>query len=221
MSKERQKRFVLRRVVPHNWLQRMYDQNDDLFDPKTIGKAVEVAVGPDQESRLRKWVEDHGDDFDVVFRPDNRLGKEYKAVGIRVRPGEIKELRANDLHEELAAGIIDLQSARIDNGKLHLTGRVPRVLPDSGFLGRMGRYDISFVFEDAVDFVIQDPDHRRALPVTISHHDPKDRVLHLGMPGVGNFEANVGASTCVASMGAEPVQVRHWMRWSEPTKTSG
>lgn len=207
------KRFVLRRVHPRPWLERMYGQNSDLFDPATLGKLVEVEVSPQREEQLRNWVQNHGDDFEVVFRPDNRLGKEYRPVGIRVRPGETKELQAADLHEELSAGVIDLESASIRDGKLHLTGRVPRVLPDSGLLGKMGRYDIHFVFNDALDFKTQDPGHRRAIPVTISHHDPADKILHLGMPDVGYLEAGVGQSTCSATMSAQPAQIRRWMRW--------
>lgn len=184
-----------------------------LFESKNSGQALKVWLTENQERMIREWTSDHGDDFDAVFRSERKVKPRVDAIGVRLKPGQTFSIPAKEVPEELRGGVLDLASPRWDKSTMRLKGKVPRLVPNSGFFGRMGLYEVAIAVKSANHFEVKDPHKLRAIAVTVGHFDPSCSELHLGSPDAGSIEITTTSENYEVSIAPTPVQVRRWRKW--------
>ncbi len=163
---------------------------------------------------LTGWLKAHGDDDPVMVFG----AKRHQFVGpgkvISLQPGHSATRLIGELTPEITGMALDLASVRLENSDLHFSGTAQRLVPDSGWLGRMGLFRVDFTLANVESFVTQDLLTDQALAVEHVHFDPACRRFAIGSAIHGALVAITDQSTIEIAIALQPTEIRRWRRFS-------
>lgn len=216
--------FALRRRFPAPWLRELRTALDDIglryeadgLDAKPlVPAAVELTVWADEEQakELKQWCADHGDDILQVFGAKRHRFDQPKKRYL-LKAGEEKQMPLNELNNELTGGSVVMSTLVLVDDVLTFEVEEDRLVPDSGLMGKMGRFRATVTIEG----VTKIDDHDAAsgyFPATYSHYDPACRRFSIGSPPFGGFYIKTPNDTAVVQLSNRPTHVRRWRKWVE------
>ncbi len=209
--------YLSMRNQPPQWadeLQAILKELTGLTVATSSDKPVSIELTDEQRELVTAWTERHGDPFDAVFRRDDILPPKVKPIGVTLKAGEKGSFRAPGVAEELRDSLIAFDSVKQVDGSTVIEGLVQRLVPDSGVMGRMGRYRFHLAIGASDGFEVVDPKGLGLLVPALAHYDPTCRQFYMGHPAFGSLTVTTDASDYDITLDELPTQVRRWRRWA-------